>query len=227
VSHWGKRHYINVDSYDKSNAESILFDVVMELQTNDMLIADFGHLYNQPRSKDQATLKRISGFITANGIRVEAHTALTAMRGRLYKQYRPDFVLRDDLENAITAESPPVTDKIIRLLDEAKGGMAAHGASLTVGNFIIENGVMGYIRQSIEGGGRRVRFIPIRVPKLACVFGSQKGSSSASFVAMMQTTDLRKYDDLACSGWVNGPGLRAILVEREMRSGLVIITKIR
>jgi hypothetical protein len=56
------------------------------------------------------------------------------MRGRLYQQFRPDFILRDDLENAITAESPAVTEKIIRLLDEARGGMAAHGASLTLGN---------------------------------------------------------------------------------------------
>ena len=83
------------------------------------------------------------------------------MRGRLYKQYRPDFVLRNDLENPITAESPPVTDKIIRLLDKAKGGMDAHGSSLTAGNFIIDNSVMGYIRRSIEGGRGRVRLIPI------------------------------------------------------------------
>jgi hypothetical protein len=163
VSHWGERLYINVDSYDKANAESILFDVVTELQANDLLIADFGHLYNQPRTKDQAQLKRVSNFVTANGIRVEAHTALTPMRGRLYQHHRPDFVLRDDLENAITAESPAVTEKIIKLLDEAKGGMAGHGASLTLGNFIIEEGVIGYIRRSVGNQGElgRVRFIPV------------------------------------------------------------------
>jgi hypothetical protein len=161
VSHWGERLYVNVDCYDKNNAESILFDVVTELQTNQLLIEDFGHLYNQPRTKDEASLKRISNFVTNNGIRVEAHTALTPMRGRLFKQYRPDFVLRDDLENAITAESPAITEKIVRLLDEAKGGMAGHGASLTIGNFIIENGTMGYIRRSVEGAGGHVRFIPV------------------------------------------------------------------
>ena len=153
VSRWGERLYINVNSYDKANAESILFDVVTELQANDLLIADFGHLYNQPRTKDQAQLKRVSNFVTTNGIRVEAHTALTPMRGRLYQQYRPDFVLRDDLENAITAASPAVTEKIIRLLDEAKGGMAAHGATLTLGNYIIEEGVMGYVRRSVATAG--------------------------------------------------------------------------
>jgi hypothetical protein len=155
------RLYINVDCYDKNNAESILFDIVTELQTNDLLIADFGQLYNQPRSKDEATLKRVSNFVTNNRIRVEAHTALTPMRGRLYQQHRPDFIIRDDLENAITSDSPAIIEKIIRLLDEAKGGIAGHGASLTVGNFILESGVMGYVRKAVDGSGGRVRFIPI------------------------------------------------------------------
>lgn len=84
--HWGERKYVNVDSYDKNNAESILFDVVTELQTNQQLIQEFGQLYNAPRTKEQAALKRISNFITNNGIRVEAHTALTPMRGRLSDQ---------------------------------------------------------------------------------------------------------------------------------------------
>jgi hypothetical protein len=101
VSHWGERLYVNVDAYDKANAQSILFDVVTELQANDLLIQDFGHLYNQPRTKDQAQLKRVSNFVTTNGIPVEAHTALTPMRGGLYQQHRPDFVLRDDLETRL------------------------------------------------------------------------------------------------------------------------------
>jgi len=148
VSHWGERLYINVDCYDKTNAESILFDVVTEFQANDLLVADYGHLYDAARTKDEAQLKRISNFVTTNGIRVEAHTALTPMRGRLYQHHRPDFVLRDDLENAITAESPAITERIIKLLDEAKGGIAGHGISLTFGNYISEEGVMGFIKRS-------------------------------------------------------------------------------
>jgi hypothetical protein len=111
--------------------------------------------------EDEASLKRISNFVTVNRIRVEAHTALTLMRGRLYQQYRPDFVLREDLENAITAESPAITEKIVRLLDEAKGGLAAHGASLTVGNFISENGAMAYSQRAAEGAQGRVRFVMV------------------------------------------------------------------
>lgn len=135
--------------------------MVTELQTNELLIADFGQLYNQARTKDEATLKRVSNFVTNNRIRVEAHTAMTPMRGRLYQQHRPDFILRDDLENAVTADSPAITEKIIRLLDEAKGGMAGHGVSLTLGNFILEAGVMGYVRKAVDGSGGRARFIPV------------------------------------------------------------------
>jgi hypothetical protein len=52
-------------------------------------------------------------------------------------------------------------------------------------------------------------------------------SRSASFVAMMQTTDLREGNDIA-HGWrMYRTGLWAILVEREMRPALVIISKIR
>jgi hypothetical protein len=142
------------------SVHTTLFDVT-ELQTNELLIADFGQLYNQARTKDEATLKRVSNFVTNNRIRVEAHTAMTPMRGRLYQQHRPDFILRDDFENAVTADSPAITEKIIRLLDEAKGAMAGHGVSLTLGNFILEAGVMGYVRKAVDGSGGRARFIPV------------------------------------------------------------------
>jgi hypothetical protein len=51
--------------------------------------------------------------------------------------------------------------------------------------------------------------------------------SRATLVAMMQTTDLREWDNLARSGWVYRTALRTILVEREMRSRLVVIVKVR
>jgi hypothetical protein len=161
VSHWGERLYVNVDSYAKENAEGLLFDLVVELQSNELLIADYGQLYNQARTKDEAQMKRISNFVTTNGVRVEAHTALQSMRGRKHGKNRPDFVLRDDIENEVTVQSPPITEKIISVLDAGKGGMAPHGVELTLGNYLIENGVMGYVRKAVEGAGGRVRFIPI------------------------------------------------------------------
>ena len=44
---WGDWLGINAGSDDKANAESILFNVMTEPQTNELLIAGFGHLYYQ------------------------------------------------------------------------------------------------------------------------------------------------------------------------------------
>lgn len=160
VDHWGLREYVNVDCYDKENAENILFDVVEEFQNNELLIADFGHLYNEKRSQEEVTLKRISKFNTTNRIRYEAHTALKPVRGRKFGNRRPDFILRDDLENAITVRSPVMTEKLIEVMNEGKGGKAQYSSELILGNYIIENGVVGYIMKQVEGSGGPVRFIP-------------------------------------------------------------------
>lgn len=162
VSHWGERLYINVDAYDKDNAEKMLFDVVTELQTNELIIEDFGHLYNQPRSSEQKTVKRVADFVTTNGIRVEAHSALTSTRGRLYGDRRPDFILRDDIENEITILSPVTTEKVISVLDSSRAGKSGFGAELTLGNYLIEEGTIAYIRRSVIESGGRVRFIPVK-----------------------------------------------------------------
>ena len=64
-------------------------------------------------------------------------------------------------------------------------------------------------------------------PKRACLFGHQKSSRGAAFVAMMQTTNLREGDNVSHGGWVYGARFRTILVKREMGSGLVMVLKIR
>jgi hypothetical protein len=48
---WGDQFYIKVASYDKANPESILFDIVRELQAHELLITEFGHLYYQSRTR--------------------------------------------------------------------------------------------------------------------------------------------------------------------------------
>jgi hypothetical protein len=161
VDHWGTRRYVNVDCYDKANAENILFDLVTELQSNDLLIADFGHIYNEPRSKDQATLKRIEKFNTTTGVRFEAHTALTSTRGRKVGTERPDFILRDDIENELTILSPTNTEKIISVLDSARGGLPDYAATLTLGNYLSEVGTIAYVMKLVAGSEGRVRFIPV------------------------------------------------------------------
>jgi hypothetical protein len=142
--------YINVDSYDKSNAERILFDVVYELQTNRRLINDFGELFNLKRDFKQVSQKRISDFITnetkengkkLKGIRVEAHSTQEPVRGRLHGDKRPDFLIIDDFETNNTIRSEQITNNISEHINEFKTGLdAIKSRILYLGNYISEYG---------------------------------------------------------------------------------------
>lgn len=161
MAYYRLKLYVNVDSYDKENAERLLFDVVLAMQTNALLISDFGQLYNKPRTKDETTVKRISNFITNNGIRFEAWSTQESPRGRIHGEQRPDFWLLDDIENAKTIRSVPVTQAVISHFNEIKRGMSPQASMLVLGNYLTEEGSVAYALESARNSGGRVRFIPV------------------------------------------------------------------
>lgn len=161
IACYGKKKYVNVDSNDGENAERILFDVVINLQTNPLIVQDFGHIYNAPRSKSEATVKRISNFITNLGTRFEAWSTQESPRGRIHGEQRPDFWILDDIENKITVRSAVKTSAVIDHVDEIKRGMSPQACMLTLGNYLIEEGSVAYIMKSVKNSGGRVRFIPV------------------------------------------------------------------
>lgn len=137
-----KKRFINWDSFDKSNAEAALFDIVVWLQTNRKLVADFGQLYfEDPKlAKSHAHMKRIGEFITANRVKVKAYSTQESTRGRVYGKFRPDFYVLDDFETTKTAESAAITAKIVKHIDEAKAGLSVDGQIMFLCNFITETG---------------------------------------------------------------------------------------
>jgi phage terminase large subunit-like protein len=135
-----KRKYINVDSFDKENAERMLFDAILELQKNPRIIQDYGELYNAKRNSEELTQKKISNFLTNNGIRVEAHSTQESIRGRLHGAQRPDALILDDFETNKTKDSEAYTLQVANHISEAQSGMDASGIVLYLCNYITEYG---------------------------------------------------------------------------------------
>lgn len=157
-----KREYINIDSFDKENAERILFDIAYELTNNARLRADFGLLFSKARGIEDVKQNRINNFITENGIRVEAHSTGESVRGRLHLNKRPDFLLLDDFENNRTKESVAHTKQIRDHITEAMGGLAENGVILYLANYLSEHGnVQFLIDRSKKDEMIRLRNIPI------------------------------------------------------------------
>lgn len=135
-----KRKYLNIDSFDKENAERMLFDAILELQKNPRILADYGELYNTKRNSEELTQKKISNFLTNNGIRVEAHSTQESIRGRLHGAQRPDALILDDFETNKTKDSEAYTAQVAGHISEAQSGMDANGIVLYLCNYITEYG---------------------------------------------------------------------------------------
>lgn len=161
IACYRKKKYVNVDSRDIENSERILFDVILSMQTNRYLKNDFGDLYNGVRTNEETTTKRKGGFLTTNGIRYEAHSTQSSVRGRFHKSFRPDFFLLDDVEDSKTIRSIPVTQAVIAHYDEVKRGLAPDASMLLLGNYLIEEGSVNYVMESTRNSGGVVRFIPV------------------------------------------------------------------
>ena len=159
-----KRLYLNVDSFDKENAERILFDVVVEMQTNPRYKADFGEMYNAKRDPNEVTQKRINNFVTNNGVRVEAHSTQESVRGRLHGHQRPDFLLLDDFETNKTKDSQAYTKQVIDHISEFKGGLDSTAKVLYLGNYITEFGsIQSLIDRAKVDDKLFIRNVPVEV----------------------------------------------------------------
>lgn len=157
-----KRKYINVDSFDKENAERILFDVAYEMTNNQRLRDDFGVLFSKERSINDIKQNRINNFVTENGIRVEAHSTQESVRGRIHLNQRPDFIFLDDFETNKTKDSEAYTKQVKGHISEAMAGMSPEGVILYAGNYITEYGNIQYLLDRAKSDDKiRIRNIPV------------------------------------------------------------------
>jgi phage terminase large subunit-like protein len=157
-----KKKYINVDSFDKENAERILFDVAFEMVNNARLKADFGQLFSKERSINDIKQNRINNFVTENGIRVEAHSTQESVRGRIHLEQRPDFLIADDIETNKTKDSQAYTKQVKDHISEAMAGMSTDGVILYLGNYITEFGNIQFLLDRAKTDHKlRIRNIPV------------------------------------------------------------------
>lgn len=157
-----KRKYINVDSFDKENAERILFDVAFEMVNNKRLQSDFGILFSRSKGIDEIKQNRISNFITENGIRCEAHSTQESVRGRLHLNQRPDCLILDDIETNKTRDSQAYTKQVADHISEAMAGMSVDGFMLYLGNYITESGNINHLMERAKQDPKiKVRNIPV------------------------------------------------------------------
>lgn len=88
---YGYKHYILILSDSSEQAEGFLNDIATELEDNLLIRQDFGDLKDFPWNS--STLK------TTTDIKIEAIGSGKKIRGRRHRNWRPDLIILDDIEN--------------------------------------------------------------------------------------------------------------------------------
>jgi len=146
-----KKRFILWASFDEKKAKANLFDIAYELQTNENLTADFGQLFYEENLNDKkyVTKKSIGEFITANGIKLKSFSTGQSTRGEVYQEFRPDFLVLDDIETMKTMVSEARTEQVISFVDELLAGMAGDMDLLILGNRLTNSGSIAYIEKKM------------------------------------------------------------------------------
>lgn len=86
------KHYILILSDSTEQAEAFLEDIRTELEDNIWILEDFGE------QKGQKTW-RSGGILTKTNVKVDAVGSGKKIRGRKHRNWRPDLIVLDDIEN--------------------------------------------------------------------------------------------------------------------------------
>ena len=100
----GKSRFIVIIAASQKDANKILRDIKYELIDNPKIIEDFGNLKGEVWTADFIELK--------NGCAIAARGAGASVRGIRHRQFRPDYVVCDDILKDEAARSPVQRENI-------------------------------------------------------------------------------------------------------------------
>jgi predicted phage terminase large subunit-like protein len=121
---FGTRRFIIIGSDSEDLASDLTGYLYLELLYNERLHQDFGELVKPNKSVDD--------FVTRNDIRVKARGRGQRLRGLKHKQYRPDLVILDDLENDVNVRNPEMVAQVLDWVKSAVYPSLDSGGSLMI-----------------------------------------------------------------------------------------------
>jgi predicted phage terminase large subunit-like protein len=98
------KHYILILSDSSEQAESFLENIRTEFEENEALKEDFGDL--------QGKVWRSDVVVTKTDIKIDAIGCGKKVRGRKHRNWRPDLILLDDIENDENVRTPEQRKKL-------------------------------------------------------------------------------------------------------------------
>ncbi len=142
------KKYILLISQTQQLCRQILTNVKQELENNGLLILDFG-----PFSEEADEWRTNSLVIPQYGTRITAISSSESIRGLRHRQFRPDLVIADDVEDLELVKNKDNREKLWNWLTSEVIPIGDENTKYVfVGNMLHEDSLMMRIKQRILSG---------------------------------------------------------------------------
>lgn len=143
-----QKKYILLLSQTQQQARQSLINIKRELETNTLLIDDFG-----PFVEDSDEWRTSSLVIPKFGVRISAASVGESIRGLIHGENRPDLIIADDVEDLTSVRTKEGRDKTFEwFTSEVIPGGDLKTKIFLIGNLLHEDSLMMRIKERIENG---------------------------------------------------------------------------
>lgn len=149
-----KRHYVLIVSETGGMSRAFVEWVADQLKYNKKLREDFGEMLSP--SKMQNEQDNQDGFITHTGIKVQASSIGSQLRGSRNGAYRPDLVILDDLESSKNTNTKELREKNLHWFNSVimPIGDITRTAFIYMGTLVHGQGLLPHVLNRSDFDGR-------------------------------------------------------------------------
>lgn len=142
-----QKKFVLICSQTERQAQLFLQNIKKELETNELLLKDFGHLFENADEWQKGAL-----VLDGHDARIMASSAGNSLRGIRHKENRPDLIIVDDVEDTQSVRTQEMRDKTNEWF---KGEILPVGQESTkiivVGNYLHNDSLIARLKEAIQG----------------------------------------------------------------------------
>lgn len=173
-----QKKFVVIVCQSQSRASQTLANIREELESNQLLINDFGPFITAETNEwNSASL-----VLNKHKARISAVSVSESIRGIRHGAYRPDLVVADDIEDVQSAKTLEQRDKLWEFVNGELIPVGNPNTSyIFIGNLVHQDSVMMRLKQSIQAGKRDgiYREYPLLDENSGCLWQGKYSSKQA------------------------------------------------
>lgn len=157
----GRKHHIVLISDTFGQVKDHIYNIKTELESNARLVKDFGSFELELETQKKQEWQKTSMIIPNYDTKIVGKSTGQKVRGLRYKQWRPDLIIIDDIEDLEMIRTKEQRDKTHRWLtgNVIPGGERGKTKYILIGNLLHSDAIMSRMKKEINAGNREGRIV--------------------------------------------------------------------